>query len=241
MGVDFREYGIPGLSVKTPANTRDFSRSVAAFLGGEPSGIAAAEMRWAMLVENRFGLDIVSMTTGMFFAGESSPGYTFFGTYPFRPGSLIKAGHSVLVLPEALFSPTEQIPTAEQTGLVEFERALGRASHVSVWIDGILFSDGSFYGLDESQMFVRLRRAVETYRTLFRLLAGKTQAEAIAALGEFVASSGSEDRSFEVRYGETRAFGQAVAAAKTGHLDRFLKTATVVVASVPEIHRGAQK
>jgi hypothetical protein len=242
MSTVFREHGIPGLTVQTVADTPNFSAVIKEFLGREPDGIAATEMRWAMLVNNRSGRAIVSMTTGVARDGWGAA-YTFFGRYPFQPGTFIGAGQRLLVFPQVSVHAGERVAKAEELGqgLPELERALSGAREVSICIDGVLFDDGAFYGLDESKMFSRLAAAVDMYREIFRSLAGKSDSEAVQILVGLAELRLPPDRPFSLSYGQEKALWQAVFNAKAGHLSSFLKRQPEIVAAVPEIHRGLRK
>jgi hypothetical protein len=207
-------------------------------LGQEPTGVAAAEMRWAVLLINDSGKQIVSMTTA-WTVDQGEPSSIYAGSYPFRRGRFIEPGSTTLVLPQFVFGAGAYVPTAEEAGLglPEFERHMSAASEISIWIDGVIFDDGAFYGLDETQMFTRMTTAVDTYKRLFDALRGKSEDEALQIVLS-LEHRFPEDAPFKLSYGDSRPRVDAVAAIKCGHLARFLETKPAVVASVPEIHRG---
>ena len=112
---------------------------------------------------------------------------------------------------------------------------------VSIWIDGVLYDDGSFYGLDEFRSLSRLEAAVDLYREIFKLLREKSEGEALEALQELGRLRIPDGTPFEASHGQTKALMQAVFEVKTGHVARFLDRQAGIVAAIPEIHRGTKK
>jgi hypothetical protein len=240
VSIKFRADGIPGISIKTPANTANYADLVRNHLGREPRGIAKTQMRWSMLLANESGKQIVSLTLGSDLDGRRA--YSFFGRFPFDPGRYIEPGQEVLLLTRAAIGKGENDPTAQQVGwdLPGTESALQEAQRALIWIDSVLFEDGSFFGQDQADSFTRLTSSVDTLTNIINACSGKSDEQAKSILEDMSRKlSGHTDLAHF--HGPERALHAAWFAVSTGRLADFISREARILASVGTIHRGTQQ